>query len=467
MKSQNLSRLLPAALSCVMSTSGCVLAPPGLREERAMLERAGSPYEPPIEERTLPELSEQPDWRELLSRAFAGNGEIEADYFEWKAALERVEIVAGWPDTNLMPSLSYMLSGGGMKAWDRTTVSVGFDPMQNLSFPSKVRKAGELALAEAREAGSRFLAAKFALQREVLESWLELSLLEEQSRIQRDRVHLAQLAVDSGAQRAAVHGDHRDLLRAQVELRQFEIQLDALETQARAARTNLNGMLARAPDAPLELERALPEARALPVDDAALIAAGVSNNPELQALAFAVAARGDALELARLQYIPDFNPFVSFTGSVQQMVGLGVSLPTRLPQLRAGIAEARAMLRAADAELRQARLDRRASFVAALYVLRFSERQTDLFAREILPAAEQVAGSARESYATGAASFLELIDAQQVLLEVRLSIAEARIERERRLAEIEELAGLDVETLVPRGTPHVAALGTSEVDRHE
>lgn len=461
-----LQRSLAAGTASALLT-GCVLAPAGLRDERQALEQAGSPYEPPIESRSLPELGEHPGWRELLSRAFAANGELEANYFEWKAALQRVEVVAGWPDTNLMPSVSYLLSGGGMKAWDRTTVNIGFDPMQNLSFPSKVRKAGEMALEQAREAGSRFAAAKFALQRRVLDNWLELALLEERTRIQQQRVELGSLAFHSAAPRAALRGDQRDLLRAQVEQRQAELELERLRVEVRASRAMLNGMLARDADAPLELAPELPEPRQLPADDAALLAAGIANNAELRALDFAAAAQHDALELARLQYVPDFNPFAGFTGGAEQMLGVGVSLPTRLPQIRAGIAEATALLRGADAQLRQARLDRAASFVAALYVLRFSESQAAYFDREIRPAAEQVLGSAQQSYSTGAASFLELIDAQRVLLDVRLAVAETRIERERRIAEIEELAGLDIETLATHTTPPTGALERQEVQRNE
>ena len=455
------------ALLSALSASGCVLAPAGLDGERTALERAGSPYEPPVAERSLPVLSEHPDWHELLGRAFSANGDLEVSYFEWKAALERVSIAAGWPDTNLMPEFSFMFSGDNMKAWDRTTVNIGFDPMKSLSWPSKVSKAGELALEDARVAGSRFVAVKFAVQRKVLDGWLELALVEEQERILQERVRLAQLAYDSAAQRSALTGEHRDLLRAQVEQRNAQIELAGLQARARAVRATLNGMLARDADAALGLGSVLPEPRPLPVDDATLLGAAVENNPDLRSLAFAVTARQDALELARLQYIPDFNPFVGFTGSVQQMIGVGVSLPTRLPQIRAGIEEANAMLRRAQAELRQAHFDRRSSFVAALYMLRYSERQSAFLAQEVLPVAEQVLGSARQAHATGKASFLDLIDAQRVLLDVRLSIAESRIERERRLAEIEELAGLDVETLVLRDTQHVAVLRNSEVDRHE
>jgi len=62
-----------------------------------------------------------------------------------------------------------MFSGGQMKAWDRTTTNVGFDPMQNVSFPTKTARAGRQALENARAAGQRFAARKFALQKQVLQ----------------------------------------------------------------------------------------------------------------------------------------------------------------------------------------------------------------------------------------------------------------------------------------------------------
>lgn len=456
-------RLAPLTLLAA-SLGGCVLTPAGMEAERDALSQAGSSFESSVETRALPELGANPEWRELLSRAFAANGELEADYFEWKASLERVAIVAGWPDTNLMPSVSYMLSGAGIKAWDRATFNIGFDPMQNLSLPIKVRKAGEIALEQAREAGSRFAAAKFTLQRKLLDNWLELALLEERAQIQSERLELGRFASERAAQRVSFGGSQRDLLRAQVEQRLAENELDGLRAAARASRAMLNGLLARDPDEPLAIQGSLPKPRALPADDAALIAAGVENNPELAALAFVVTARQDALDLARLRYLPDFNPFAGFTGSIEQFIGVGVSLPTRLPQIRAGIAEATALLRGAKAELRQAALDRRASFVAALYMLRYSERQTDFFGQEVKPVAELALGSAQQAYSTGSANFDDLLEAQRLLLDVRLGIAEARIERERRLAEIEQLAGFDIETLAPQ---QAQTMGSWKDGRHE
>jgi outer membrane protein TolC len=155
-----------------------------------------------------------------------------------------------------------------------------------------------------------------------------------------------------------------------------------------------------------------------------------------------------------LAYIPDMNPMAAFNGSVSQMVGAMVVLPTTIPEIRGRIDESRAMLRSSQAMLRQARSDRAGSFVASLYALRNAERQVTVFRETILPRARQALASSRQAYSTGTGSFIDLIDAQRTLLDVRLMIADAWVERERRLAELEALAGVDFETLGARsGSP--------------
>ena len=154
-------------VALALAGSGCVLAPKGIEDERAGLRAAGQPFEPATGERRLPELSPQPDWREVLRLAFLSNGDLQAAYFEWKAALARVAVEAAYPNTNVSLGFQYLFSDESMKSWDRTTLNVGFDPMQNLWFPSKVVVSGRAALEAARAAGKRFAAAKFELQRQV------------------------------------------------------------------------------------------------------------------------------------------------------------------------------------------------------------------------------------------------------------------------------------------------------------
>jgi cobalt-zinc-cadmium efflux system outer membrane protein len=174
---------------------------------------------------------------------------------------------------------------------------------------------------------------------------------------------------------------------------------------------------------------------------------GVDQNPELAGLARQVAGRIDAIELARLAYLPDLIPSASIMGGVSQVVGAMIMLPTRIPAIRAAIDEAEAMARSAKGMLRQTEKDRAASFVANLYIMRNAERQTELYRRRVVPAARQLVSSSQNAYAAGAVGFADLIDSERMLISVRRMVAQAQIEREKRLAEVEALAGVDIETL--------------------
>ena len=144
-----------------LALSGCVLRPAGTDEERAKLDRVGTSFERPYEQRELPELPADPAWRDVLHRAFLANGDLEVAYFNWKAAVHRIDMAAAYPNTNLSLGFEYMFSSESMKSWDRTTVTAQPDPMANLAFPTKVKQAGRIALADAQAAGERFRSAKF------------------------------------------------------------------------------------------------------------------------------------------------------------------------------------------------------------------------------------------------------------------------------------------------------------------
>jgi len=231
----------------------------------------------------------------------------------------------------------------------------------------------------------------------------------------------------------------------------------------------LNAMLDRSPDAPLAPPAALPGPRPAPRDDAALLTLGVGANPELKAIAFETAGRRDALERARMEYLPDVNPFAAVTGDVEQVIGIDVMLPTVLPRIKGMVKEARADLRRIQSMARQTRLDRAAEYVAAVYALRNSERQAALFEKQVLPNAQRVLDSVRQSYSAGTGEYLDLIEAQRTLLDVRLTIAEAKAAREKNLADLEALAGTDMETIIKSATTTqtTTASATQAEARHD
>ncbi len=440
-------RVLMLTVGFTAALGGCVLAPHGTRDEQSRVSAAAPPFERRIEARDLPELPAVADWRAVLSRAFLANGELESSYFAWKAAFTRIDQTAIWPNANGALSFGYLFSAAHMKTWDRTTIGAGFDPAMTLSLPVKSRAAGTVALDQAREAGENFRAVKFDLQRRVLDAYLDLALTEELMRIERDNRTLLKRLADSAADRAEAGGAMQDLFKALIEEETAQNELAVLAAGANSMRGVLNGMLGRPAAAPLELPPVLPAPRPVAADDAALIAMGVAQNPELAALAQRVAGRSDAVEFARLEYLPDVVPSASITGSVSQSLGAMLMVPTKLPAIRAAIDEAQSLTRSAQATLRQTTADRAARFVADLSLMRDAERESAFYRDRVVPAARQLVGSSRSAYAAGTLGFAELVDSERLFITVRRLVAAARIERERRLAEIEALAGVDIEML--------------------
>lgn len=395
----------------------------------------------------MPAVPMPANWRDVLHRAFLANGELESSYFEWKAALAQIGQAAAWPNSNVAVSFSYMFSPGNMKAWDRTTIGAGFDPAMNLSLPIKTRAAGKVALEAAREAGERFRTVKFALQQKVLSGYLDLALTEEKIRIQRENLGILKLLTASAADREEAGGPSQDLLKALIESEMAENELSNMEAEANSMRGMLNGMLDLDPKAPLTLPRTLPAPRPVVPDDGRLIAVAVDQNPELAGLARQVAGRKDAVDLARLAYLPDINPSAGFTGSISQFLGAMVMLPTTFPAIHAVINNAEAMARSAEAMSRQTKRDRAASFVADLYLMRNAERKLHFYQRQVVPSARQLLNSSRQNYAAGTVGFADLIDSERMFITVRFMVAQAQIEREKYLAALEALAGMDIETL--------------------
>jgi outer membrane protein TolC len=319
--------------------------------------------------------------------------------------------------------------------------------MQNLSFPTKVAAAGRVALAEARAAGNRFAAAKFDLQRRVLDRYFAYALQAEKVRLREADRSLTEMGVAAARSRVDAGGLQQSLLDAETADRLAVNEIRTLRAEQAQTRAALNALLGRAPDAPLQPPGSLPAPRPLLADDAQLLLLAADNNPELKTLVDGVHGRQHALELARLQYLPDINPFAGINGSIEQFAGAAITLATTIPQIRAGIAEARTMLHRSEAELRQAQQQRGADVVAALVALRNSERQASFLQDDVLPVLELKTATIEDRYATGAADLADIVESQRATLELRMLISEARILREQKLAEIEALVGVDVETL--------------------
>lgn len=426
---------------------GCVLTPEGTKAERDRAARSGAEYEKKYEDRTLPEIPAEPSWRDILSRGLRANGELEAAYFEWKAALEGIDIAGTWPNSDVNVGFDYMLSGESMKSWDRTTLTAGFDGMENLSFPTKTAQAAKVALAEARTAGEKFRAKKFDVQLRVLFAWADYQQLAREIAIRSEDLGLRRMLADIGSISASTGGGQQTSLEAEVALRMAESELADMVAEHAGMRAMLNAMLGREPSAALGVPRIPEEHRAVRASDAEMIAIAAEEFPEVAVFAQQVQGRTDALELARMRWIPDISPTLSITGSIAQAIGAMVTLPTTVPEIRAGIRAAEAELRAAEAMLRQSRTERIGEYVALVISLRRAQEKAALFRNVIEPAAQRLSEARTRSYEAGGGALKDVIDARQMWLETRVVIAKADSAADKAVVDIECCLGADIETI--------------------
>lgn len=441
---------VPALLAAALCTlSGCVLTPEGTDKERSRLDAAGEPYRKPIQERSLPELPAAPTWREVLQRAFLANGDLEASYFAWRAACDRIDVAAAYPNSDVSLGYSYMFSSERMKTFDRMTFGAGFDSSKNLSLPSKVEQAGRVALDEARAAGERFQARKFDLQKQVLFAWTDYVQREVQIRSMSRDQELARLVAQAATIMQSSGGAAEKVVAAQFEAEKLAGMLDDMRAEQEASRVEINGLLAREPRAPLIAPEVPDPPRRVPVEDDELIRISADMFPEVAILAHELAGRKDALELARMRWIPDVSPTLSITGTISRTLGAAITLPTTIAEIRGSIRASEADMRGAEALLRQRKAERVSEYIGLIVSLRRAEARSAWLEKTLRPAAERLSRLREQGYEVGSGPLTDVIEARRTIVEIDIALSQSRAQVEKAIVDIECCLGRDIETLKP------------------
>jgi len=382
--------------------------------------------------------------REFLVRAvLEQNPTIEAARRGWQAALQRQPQAAALED----PMLSYSfgpLSIGSDTARYGEVVRLS----QRLPFPGTLRLRGEVARAEAEavqhsyEAVRRRLALMTSLlfdEAYVVERALEINeehigLLEEFKRIATVR-YAAGLAAQ------------QDPLQAEVEVAHLLHRRVVLSAARKVVSARINALLHRRPEAPLappprSLSPSAPQVLALD----RLEEEAVANRPELQASAASVRARRSAVDLKKRAFYPDFELMTSYNSMWNDadhrlMMGVGINLPIRRGRIRAGVAEAEALLAGAESERAGREDEVRSEVRQAAARLEEAQHVVELYRSRLLPASADQVRAARSGFETGRNSFLALIEAEKNQRTVELGHQQSRADFETCRAQLDHALG--------------------------
>lgn len=159
-----------------------------------------------------------------------------------------------------------------------------------------------------------------------------------------------------------------------------------------------------------------------------------------------IAQRRAELDLQRRNAVPDLSVsggvrrFREGRGDSAFVLGLSVPLPV-FDRNQGNILRAGAELNRAEADAERGRLYLDAALADAERRLDQAWRAADSLRRIVLPAALEAAGFAREGYAEGKFSLLEVLDAQRVLSDVREQLNGSLLEVQQVRADLVRLRG--------------------------
>ena len=385
---------------------------------------------------------------DLLRYAALNNAALRAAYYRWQASLERPTQVKALPD----PRITYSIY------IEEVETRVGpqeqaFGVSQMIPWLRKLREMENVATEEALAAKARFDAEKFRLFYRVQDAWYEYYYLARAIDVVQSNIDLVKYFEEVARTKYKVGSVAMPaVIRSQVELGKLSDQARTLRDMRPAVAARLNAALNRPVTASLPWPPVVDEAT-LDTSEQELLAL-IESSPEIAALRHEVAKARSGIDLARQDYYPDFTVGVTYidTGSalmpgvpdsgkdpVIAMVSLNV--PLWRQKYRAHEREAVALHLTALSAQTERENTLASDIKMALFGYQDAQGRIDLYTDTLLPKARELLAAYESAFRTGTSTFLDLIDAQRVLLRFELSIERAIADRAQNLSKLEMLIG--------------------------
>jgi outer membrane protein TolC len=292
-----------------------------------------------------------------------------------------------------------------------------------------------------------------ARKREVLaaarRAFYQLLRSYDQVRLHHEQTALAEQAVEAVRIKYTIGKvPLQDVLKAQIAHSRLMDHLLMFEREADLARAELNTLIGRAPDEPLDVAGEYRILERLPSHQE-LLDLAVRNRPELQALAVMKTQGGRKLQLAEKAYSPEYTVSAGYMlmpgGSMNRNGWMG-ELSISLPWLNRGtndaeIREAQAELAAIDAEYRKAVAAISLEIRQALIQIESARKAVELYRDTLRPQAVMTLRATVAAYQTDQTDFGNLIDSQSMSIDFQHSFFSALETYEKSLADLERAMG--------------------------
>lgn len=414
----------------------------------------------------FPALPESPTFDDLVRYAMQHNPDLEAAFFRWRAAIERVPQAITLPD----PQVSF---GIVIDQVEKSAEYMGERYSISQMFPwfGKLKIRGDMALKEAYAEERRFEAVRFQLIERLGRAYFEYAYIHRAIAIARENLDLLiRLESVVRAMFRAGTASLSDVNRAQVEIGRVEDQVRSLEDIVGVAIAELNVILGRPAHAylpPPVVDISL-QMTDDPTDysDEHWILLAKENNPEIAATRHDASRQRHAIELTQKDFYPDIMIGIEYDrdasariammddgGSDMLSLMVSFNLPIRREKYNAGAREMTARAVETSQQLRSRENNLETDLKRALYFYRDSRRKLELYGGTLLPKAYQSLAITEAAYRAGDTGFSDLIDAQRALLEFALANERAAADCAQAYIRVQALSGYHPGPVIEQVSP--------------
>lgn len=394
---------------------------------------------------------------DYLAYAARQSPELRAAFFDWQAAMRKAGYAGSLPDP--VVAYSYFIESVETRVGpqiQRVALRQGFPWFGTLG----ARK--DMAWESANAAYQRFQSEMLELLYRVKNAYCEYYYLGREITITRENLQLLEFweSVARAKYRVGLQ-QHSDVIKVQLELGKLENHLRTIEDRAQPAASRLRAVMGLSEDVELPLPDTLRVAE-VPVDLDTVLAWSLANNPDLKTLEHVIEKERAAKSLASKATLPSFQlavdyidvgpavvPNVPDSGKDAWIASVQLNLPIWFGANKAKKQEAEAHLIKARYDRRDAENRLRALVEAVAVDHDDALRKTRLYRDGLLPKAEQSLNASYTAYQAGELDFLNVLDAQRLLLEIQLQYERARSDLAIRGAELEMITGVQWENPAP------------------
>lgn len=397
---------------------------------------------------------------ELLKEATERNPEIIAAKEKWQSAQDIIGARGALPD----PQLSFQQYVESVET-RVGPIKRAYGLKQKLPFYGKRNLMSEIATKEAEALEASYETFRQEVVRRVKIAYYDLFYLskiiditDEEKEILKRFEQTATIKYETGK------GTQQNILKVQVEINRLEDRRLTLLNRKKTSEARLNVLLDRSSDHPVK-KPVQPEFRDFFYIKQQLIRLARDHRPELKMGDAWIEKSDRALILAKKDYYPDLTIGANYieidkgplmfsdNGQDAFNVVFSINVPLWSKKLSSQVGSATKMVTAQKSVYKSILNRTLFEIEDNLFKIETARETSNLYQNVLIPQAEQSLKSAEVGYITGVVNFLDLLDAERVLLKIQFDYWKSYTDYVKGIADMERAVGIELPEYLPTEAP--------------